>query len=127
LTLFLSIEVGKAAADVAEARLAGDEKRLEYAEKRVQCFTNQLEDSNPILTQISDAMTTEGQCLQQMEAAILRGDAQEALVWKQRMAAASQKKQSGNAKLMECSARYAGLMKAIREATEALSPSSASK
>lgn len=124
LTLFLSIEVSKATADVAEAKLSGDEKLLEYAEKRVQCFTNQLEDSNPILTEISDAMQEEGESKRQMEAAILRGDEQEALSWKQNMAAASRRKLEGNAKLMECSARYAGLMKAIREATEASSAAS---
>jgi hypothetical protein len=125
LTLFLSIEVSKAAADVAEARLAGDQRLLEYAEKRVQCFTNQLEDSNPILTQISDAMTDEGKFSQKMEAAILHGDKEAALAWKKNMAAASQKKQEGNTQLMECSAKYAGLMKAMRKATEASSPTSA--
>lgn len=127
LTLFLSIEVSKATADVAEARLSGNEKLLEYAEKRVQCFTNQLEDSNPILTEISDAMTDEGICLKEMEAAILRGSEKDVISWKQKMEAAGRKKQCGNTKLMECSARYAGLMKAIREATEASSSSSASK
>lgn len=116
--------MSKATADVAEAKLSGDEKLLEYAEKRVQCFTNQLEDSNPILTEISDAMQEEGESKRQMEAAILRGDEQEALSWKQNMAAASRRKLEGNAKLMECSARYAGLMKAIREATEASSAAS---
>ena len=126
LTLFLSIEVSKAAADVAAAKLSGDQKLLEYAEKRVQCFTNQLEDSNPILTEIADAMTDEGRFLKRMEAAILRGDEQEGLFWKTKREEASQKKRSGNARLMECSARYARLMKAMREATASSRTSSAS-
>lgn len=98
--------------------LCGDEKRRLYAEKRVECFTEQLHDSNPILTQISDAMTEEGECQAEMEAAILRGDQGESELWRKRMKEASLKKEHGNEMLMKCSARYAKRMKSIREEAE---------
>lgn len=110
--------MSKATSEVVNAKLSGDEIRLKYAEMRVKCFTDQLNDSNPILTEISDAMTEEGECRLEMEAAIRHGDDDKALMWEQRMAVARQKKEIGNRKLMDCSAKYSGLMKGIREATE---------
>jgi hypothetical protein len=77
-----------------------------------------LNDSNPILTEISDAMTMEGFCKQQMESTESRGDVEDAAAWKFKMEAASERKQAGNSKLMECSARYNQLMRSIREAAE---------
>lgn len=125
LTLFLSIEVSKAAQELMEARLSRDTLRESYAEKRVQCFTDQLNDSNPILNEISDAMTEEGDCKAAMDAAILRGDDKAARVWEKRMTSASVRKQEGNAKLMECSARYSRVMKAIRQASDSMNSLSA--
>ena len=61
LTLFLSIEVSKAMREVSEAKSCGDERRRSYAQQMVDCFTSQLNDSNPILTEISDAMTADGE------------------------------------------------------------------
>jgi len=118
LTLFLSIEVSKAASQVAEAKLSGSESRLNYAEQRVECFTNQLNDSNPILTEISDAMTEEGECKAEMEAASLRGDEKGAREWNKRVGIARKRKEEGNAKLMACSARWKEVMRSIREASE---------
>jgi len=56
LTLFLSIEVSKAMMEVKDAKLAN----------RVQAFTDQLNEANPILTDISDAMTAEGAYLEDL-------------------------------------------------------------
>jgi hypothetical protein len=114
----LSIEVSKAMREAADAKRVGDETKNTLAQKRVDCFTSQLNDSNPILTQISDAMTEEGRFLQNMEAALLLGDETTAASWKEKMEAASQRKQEGNSKLMTCSAQYEAMMRSIREASE---------
>jgi hypothetical protein len=116
LTLFLSIELTKAMLEAAEAKLAGDERLREYAQKRVDCFTSQLSDSNPILTEISDAMTLEGHCKEQMELAEERDDIESMNMWKTKKEAAGERKSAGNDRLMECSTRYKTMMRSIREA-----------
>lgn len=57
LTLFLSIEVSKAMRAMETAEHPDDVK---LAEDQIKCYTQQLDESNPILTAISDAMTGEG-------------------------------------------------------------------
>mmetsp|Transcript_20634 Transcript_20634/g.47668 ORF Transcript_20634/g.47668 Transcript_20634/m.47668 type:complete len:263 (-) Transcript_20634:40-828(-) len=109
LTLFLSIEVSKVMAEVAEAKALGDERAQTYAQQMVDCYTAQLDESNPILTEISDAMTKEGICQQELLSTEDKG------YWQTRLAEAGAKKSQGNRKLMECSAKYKGLMKTIRE------------
>ena len=37
-----------------------DQDKVDHANKRIALFTAQLEESNPVLTEISDAMTAEG-------------------------------------------------------------------
>jgi hypothetical protein len=101
--------------EVAEARAAGEEGRRALAQKRVDCFTNQLNESNPILTQISDAMTEEGICLDNQKAAEAKGDAVAADLWREQKMVAEQKKIEGNKRLMECSHRYEQLMRELRE------------
>ena len=77
MTLFLSIEVSKATKARAEAEVAQNSelgrplKPLEhlcgarrYYGSMVEAFTSQLEESNPVLTAISDAMTAEGEALE---------------------------------------------------------------
>lgn len=115
LTLFLSIEVSKAMLEVVEAKKAGDEDRHAYAQAMVDCFTCQLNESNPILTEISDAMTEEGHYRDKMMLISAEGKSDEADVWRLKMEAASRAKQIGNDKLMECSTKYKDLMRAIRE------------
>ena len=101
--------------EVSEAERNGDAKGLLASQRRVSTFTNQLNESNPILTQISDAMTREGHCLTQMKAAEMRGDADAVDFWSKEKALAEQQKADGNQRLMECSHRYDQLMRAIRE------------
>lgn len=67
LTLFLSIEVSKAMLDKSAALSRGDEVAAASAARRVGIFKEQLDESNPILTAISDAMTAEGKCLDKMK------------------------------------------------------------
>jgi hypothetical protein len=115
LTLFLSIEVSKAMREVSDARVLGDGRREMLAQKKVACFTDQLNESNPILTQISDAMTDEGICLSNLKAAEAIGDTNSASLWKDKKTIAEKQKIEGNQKLMECSHRYEQLMRQIRE------------
>jgi len=67
LTLFLSIEVSKAMKDVETAVAAQDKEKEENARAKVELFTRQLDESNPILTCISDAMTVEGEALEELQ------------------------------------------------------------
>ena len=115
LTLFLSIEVSKAMQEVADAKEAGDPERLTYAQQMVDYFTEQLTESNPILTVISEAMTEEGHCQEQMAACLVEMDTDEAENWEAKMLAAAERKREGNARLMLTSARYNNLMKSLRE------------
>lgn len=101
LTLFLSIEVSKAMKNAEAADAAGDEATCKFAEEQVLLFTNQLNDSNPILTAISDAMTLEGDCR-------TSGDAAGA-------AAAAARKQAAQDALQVCSTSYKNQMRALRE------------
>jgi len=100
LTLFLSIEVTEAAAARETARQNGDAKAEALAQRMVDAFTAQLNESNPILTRISDAMTAEGE-------ALAAGNEAEARRW-------SAEKDAGQAALMEVSTRYKELTKQIR-------------
>mmetsp|Transcript_25408 Transcript_25408/g.48640 ORF Transcript_25408/g.48640 Transcript_25408/m.48640 type:complete len:672 (+) Transcript_25408:64-2079(+) len=101
LTLFLSIEVSKAAASRSDAERRGDAKMAELEGRRVDAFTAQLDESNPILTAISDAMTAEG-------AARDSGNTEAAQHW-------ANEKAKGNEALQEVSSKYKELMKKLRE------------
>jgi len=101
--------------EVSDAEEAGDEDRARYAQAMVDSFTEQLNESNPILTEISDAMTEEGHCKEQLAALIKSNKLEDAAIWKQKMDAAAERKRKGNEELMACSARYNALMKALRE------------
>lgn len=116
LTLFLSIEVSKAMQEVSDATEAGDLERQSYGERMVESFTCQLNEANPILTDISDAMTDEGRYLEAIDNAIATGASKEDIAaLEAKFNEASEKKEAGNKALMECSARYNALMKSLRE------------
>jgi len=100
LTLFLSIEVSKAEQKKVEALTAGNQKDAAFHKQEIEYFTNQLDQSNPILTAISDAMSGEGLALE-------RGDAEAAARWES-------EKVAGNEKLQQLSAKYKDLMAALR-------------
>ncbi|CAJ1368799.1 unnamed protein product [Effrenium voratum] len=85
LTLFLSIEVSKATRARAEAQAAGKTDLVQYYGRMVDAFTSQLEESNPVLTAISDAMTFEGEALEAKEAAKAQHWADEKVKGQQRL------------------------------------------
>jgi len=102
LTLFLSIEVSKAMLDSTTAAEAGKPLEAAFHDKRVKLFTEQLVEANPILTEISDCMTGEGKALDANDGAAAAG-------WAFR-------KEAANKALQDCSHKYNGLMKQLREA-----------
>ena len=72
LTLFLSIELSKAMVDLNSATAAGNKAMASLAKQRIALFENQLEESNPILTAISDAMTVSASRLTTAPVAFIR-------------------------------------------------------
>ncbi len=114
LTLFLSIEVGKAMLEVSRAKAANDYNAMSYAQRKVDTFTDQLNEANPILTEISDAMTEEGLALDGMKDALDRGDEAAIEAFRERKERASIAKAASNEKLMACSSKYNELMKELR-------------
>lgn len=114
LTLFLSIEIGKAMLEVSHARASDDEMAMIFSQKKVDAFTDQLNESNPILTAISDAMTEEGKALEKMQDALSKGDQVAAAEYETQMKAASKAKHESNLQLMELNAKYNEMMKSLR-------------
>lgn len=114
LTLFLSIEIGKAMLDVSHAKSSNDTNTMRFAQLKVDAFTDQLNESNPILTAISDAMTEEGVALERMQVALKRGDDADAAEWEERMKQAEEMKHASNVNLMELNSKYNELMKSLR-------------
>jgi len=123
LTLFLSIEVSKAMVEASQAKADGNEERFSHARAKVDLFTAQLDESNPILTEISDAMTLEGDIKMQLERAKnsfsskddVGNDEVVIRALEIRLAEASRIKADGNQKLMECSTKYKDRMRKLRE------------
>jgi len=120
LTLFLSIEVSKAMRQYEKSIETKDVKGEEIASKRVKILTAQLEESNPVLTAISDAMTAEADARALMETCTNEEErskhAKEAEGWKA-------KKLKGNQLLQEISDRYKQKMREVREEEEKASKS----
>jgi len=123
LTLFLSIEVTKSMLEASRAKEHGDSIAYENACRKTQILTDQLNESNPILTEISDAMTAEGvakekiaELLLELEVDGLDGDeSEEICYWKSVMEKEAVKKMAANEKLMDCNSKYQRLMKKLRE------------
>ena len=115
LTLFLSIEVSKAMVEASQAKASGDKERQKFAQTMVDVFTAQLNESNPILTEISDAMTLEGNLQTQLDIALSSNDPDVAQNLRAKLDEAGIAKAVGNQKLMDCSTKYMDQMRALRE------------
>lgn len=101
LTLFLAIEVGKATKGKADALQEGKTEVAEYFGGMCTALTSQLEESNPVLTAVSDAMTAEGEAQEQGDsAAVARHSAEKA---------------KGQEQLMTISMKYKNMLKQLRE------------
>ena len=115
LTLFLSIEVTKAMLEASSAQELGNQARHDFFQRQVNIFTDQLNESNPILTEISDAMTREGNARERYDSFMAKGDKEKAHECKLQMAQEGRVKAAANEKLMECNLKYQKLMKDLRE------------
>jgi hypothetical protein len=112
LTLFLSIEVSKAMAEAEKARVAGDKAAQEKFDCMVDLFTRQLDESNPILTSISDAMTAEADYLEEASRTADPAKKQSCL---DSAASYNAEKMTHQGRLQECSERYKAAMVALRK------------
>jgi len=101
LTLFLSIEVSKAMDEFEQAESKNDAAAAAIAQKKVDTLTEQMDESNPVLTSISDAMTAEGEARTKMQLT-------EAERWKM-------KKEAGQKQLQNISDRYRNKMAELRK------------
>ena len=115
LTLFLSIEVTKAMLELSNAKDSGDSDGCDFAQRKVQLFTEQLNESNPLLTEISDAMTREGIARDRIAASCEEEKKEDADNWKLAIEKESLAKTQANEKLMACNLKYQRLMKELRE------------
>eukprot|EP00978_Attheya_sp_CCMP212_P026289 scaffold86165_cov45-Attheya_sp.AAC.1 len=107
---------------------------LQFAKEMSQLFTDQLNESNPIMTEISNAMTQEGIAL----AALLESStfpmssddatdhtttaalsAAKIKMWESHLKDAQDAKAMGHEKLLLCSSKYKNLMTELREQHEA--------
>eukprot|EP00041_Stephanoeca_diplocostata_P023837 m.593747 g.593747 ORF g.593747 m.593747 type:complete len:521 (+) comp22394_c0_seq7:624-2186(+) len=113
LTLFLSIELTKALNEMNKAKSEGNEKGRVIAEKKVQVFTNQLEEANPILTAISDAMTEAGIAKDILDAPSST-DAERAAA-KKTFDACEARREANNKLLQACAQKHSDWMRAVCE------------
>ena len=113
LTLFLSIEVSKAMHDADKAARDGDKAAEASARRRVELFTSQLDESNPVLTEISDAMTAEGNALEALDK-LHDKSSDSARKLQETAAKVAKLKEAGNANLQALSDRYAKLMAEVK-------------
>jgi len=118
LTLFLSIEVTKAMLAASNAKRDGEKKEYEFAKRKVQLFTDQLNESNPLLTDISEAMTKEGVARDNITLAWKDGRKKDAKVWEEVMEEEAAAKSLANDRLMECNIKYQRLMRRLRESRD---------
>mmetsp|Transcript_23147 Transcript_23147/g.52024 ORF Transcript_23147/g.52024 Transcript_23147/m.52024 type:complete len:689 (-) Transcript_23147:184-2250(-) len=106
LTLFLSIEISQAIADEEEATRKGDEISAKKARRRMELLNRQMDESNPILTKISDVMTEEGVCLEQLE---VTKTAEERQALQARIEKLAREKSKKTAELQQLSDHFARL------------------
>ena len=100
--------------EASTAQEHGDDAQYEFHQRKVNIFTDQLNESNPILTEISDAMTREGMARDKFELLMGEGKEEEAKVWKVVMEQEGRAKGAANDKLMTCNLKYQKLMKNLR-------------
>ena len=98
--------------EATNAKELNDDAAYNFAQQKVELFTKQLNESNPLLTKISDAMTKEGMARDKIAAL---EDHEECMKWRTIMESESLAKAHANQELMECNAKYQKLMKELRE------------
>lgn len=100
--------------EASSAKDRGDESSYLYAKRRVELFTEQLNESNPLLTEISDCMTLEGQARDRIETLGEEKDDDYELYLAD-MKTAAEAKERANGELFQCNMKYQRLMRELRE------------
>merc|ERR1712039_1003073 len=111
LALFLSIEMNKAFQIQHEGSIAGDQKKMEMGKRMVQAYTDQMNESNPILTAIAEGMTAEGKA---RDGLVSAKDEEETKKFTAEIAKWEAFKDEQNALLKICSAKWNDVLKQIR-------------
>merc|ERR1712113_802286 len=111
LALFLSIEMNKAMAIQSEGEATGDENKVKFGKRMVQAYTDQMNESNPILTAIAEGMTAEGKCKDALASAKTEGEKIKLHNEQEKWVAF---KEEQNKLLKDCSAKWNQALKDIR-------------
>ena len=106
----------KAMLEASSAKVMGDESSYLYAKRRVELFTDQLNESNPLLTEISNCMTLEGQARDRIEMLCEEKD-DDYEHYLADMKTAAEAKERANGKLFQCNMKYQRLMRELRESS----------
>ena len=99
--------------EAASAKGSGDKVQYAIFQRKVDLLTAQLNESNPILTEISGAMTREGIAREKIAESYSEGNRQGAESWKLVMEKEALSKKQANDKLMQCNLKYQNLMKEL--------------
>merc|ERR1712113_1175050 len=111
LALFLSIEMSKAMAIQNEGEATGDQIKVKFGKRMVQAYTDQMNESNPILTAIAEGMTAEGKARDGLASA---KDEEERKKFTAEIAKWEAFKDEQNSLLKTCSAKWNDALKQIR-------------
>merc|ERR1712203_307428 len=111
LALFLSIEMNKAFQIQHEGAIAKDQKKMDYGKRMVKAYTDQMNESNPILTAIAEGMTAEGKCKDALANA--KSNAEKIKVYHEQEKWVAFKEEQ-NKLLKDCSAKWNQALKDIR-------------
>ena len=101
--------------EASNAKESKDDHGYAFAHSKVDLFTQQLNESNPLLTEISDAMTREGIARDKIAASCQEEKKDDSEKWKLAIEKEALAKAHANDKLMECNLKYQRLMKELRE------------
>mmetsp|Transcript_10228 Transcript_10228/g.23945 ORF Transcript_10228/g.23945 Transcript_10228/m.23945 type:complete len:311 (+) Transcript_10228:1606-2538(+) len=112
LTLFLSIEISKAMTQIQTASDIGDTHAERHARDKVWLLTQQMDRSNPILNEISEAMDQEGSATERLLSLAMDPSNQRCLL-EQDAECAREKKKDSTRRLQELSERYARQMEEL--------------
>ena len=109
--------------EASNAKENGDSPGYVFAQRKVQLFTEQLNESNPLLTAISDAMTKEGIARDKIATSCQEEKKDDTVgeKWRLEMEKQALAKARANANLMECNLKYQQMMKQLRELRESQS------
>ena len=104
-------------ADASRAKANNDHTGHALAQKAVEIFTDQLNESNPILTDIANAMYAEGLAQKELDDYYKEDERHETILMQlgNAVSDAAKAKQGGNERLMECSTKYKILMRELRQ------------